>query len=298
MICIYHHSDLDGLTSAAIMKLKYPDIKLIGYDYGEPFPEIPDGEEVMMADVCFEDLKAECKFQPMIDLAKGRKFTWIDHHTSAIKEYEKSKEAQESFKAVTDSTISACEGVWKYLFPDEEIPLMVHLLGKYDTFRKEDEFDYYRRSPVTFQDALEFQMGMRSSKRYSIDWICEFLSSHRTRSVDNIFEDGKSILEYQQADSKEQCKRAFETEFEGLRAICLNTGSLGSTVFDSVYDPNKHDVMIPFRFNGKQWIFSLYTDKEIDLSVIAKEKFGGGGHKKACGFQVNDLKEVFKTVPI
>jgi hypothetical protein len=53
MIGICHSRDLDGYTSGAILKLKYPEIKLIGYDYGQPIPwdQIPVGEAVIMADV-------------------------------------------------------------------------------------------------------------------------------------------------------------------------------------------------------------------------------------------------------
>ncbi len=93
-----------------------------------------------------------------------------------------------------------------------------------------------------------------------------------------------------------QCKRAFESQFEGLRAICLNLQGGGTNTFKSVYDPLKHDIMMPFQFNGKEWLFSLYTDKpEVDCSVIAK-RYGGGGHRGASGFQVEDIKTIFKNI--
>lgn len=294
MIGIYHSRDLDGLCSGAIMKLRYPDIKLIGYDYGEPFPwsQIPQREEIIMADVSL----------PMVDMAalsvwSGHQFTWIDHHISAIKDFNNYQDIDlQATTAVLNNTISACEGVWKYLFPNEEIPLLVFLLGKYDTWRQKPEFNYYI-GQVTWENALAFQMGMRSAKRYNIDWICEFLSSHRTRPIDNIKQEGKAILEYQDQINETQCKQnAFEAEFEGLRAICLNGGGFNSQVFDSVWNPDKYDIMIPFVYNGKQdfWKFSLYTTKDnIDCSVIAKN-FGGGGHAKASGFQVKNLENVFK----
>ncbi len=70
-------------------------------------------------------------------------------------------------------------------------------------------------------------------------------------------------------------------EFEGYRAIAMNTTRFNSQAFDST--PG-YDLMIPFRFDGKEWAYSLYTTKEIDCSAIAK-KFGGGGHKKSAGFK-------------
>jgi len=52
MIGIYHNADVDGFMSGAIMKLKYPDIKLIGYNYGMPFDmNIIFNEDVIMSDI-------------------------------------------------------------------------------------------------------------------------------------------------------------------------------------------------------------------------------------------------------
>ena len=75
-----------------------------------------------------------------------------------------------------------------------------------------------------------------------------------------------------------------------LRCICLNTPLFSSQSFDSVYDPEKHDLMVPFAelANGK-WKVSLYSTKpEIDCGAICKT-FGGGGHKGAAGFICDKL---------
>lgn len=61
-----------------------------------------------------------------------------------------------------------------------------------------------------------------------------------------------------------------------------------SQIFDSVYDPNKHDGMLTFAWKKGMWTVSMYGTKGIDLSAIAK-KHGGGGHKQACGFQCDEL---------
>jgi nanoRNase/pAp phosphatase (c-di-AMP/oligoRNAs hydrolase) len=94
---------------------------------------------------------------------------------------------------------------------------------------------------------------------------------------------------------KTQCRKSsFEIEFKGLKAICLNGGGFNSDVFKSVYDESRHDIMMPFQFNGRFWTVSLYTTKdEVDCSVIAKS-MGGGGHKKAAGFQVDDIKTIIR----
>lgn len=85
-----------------------------------------------------------------------------------------------------------------------------------------------------------------------------------------------------------------------LRGIACNTTTNNSQFFDSVYDPEKHDLMVAFaRVSNVRWFreneqgypqraypwkVSIYSTKpEIDCGAIAKS-FGGGGHKGAAGF--------------
>jgi oligoribonuclease NrnB/cAMP/cGMP phosphodiesterase (DHH superfamily) len=293
MICIYHSKDLDGYCSGAIVKKKYPDAKMIGYDYGQDLPmdKIPLNEPIIMIDVSLP-------MSAMLDLARysGWKLTWIDHHASAIKDFNEFTSGGESpFTAVLQDGIAACEVGWKYLFPDEEMPTAVKLLGEYDTWRNSDKekwdntilpFQYGMRmicsSPETFPEELfsnENEIGI---------FIADV---HCAKIADN----GQLILKYQKQQNERSAKfLAFECEFEGLRAICINSGGANSQLFDSVYDEEKHDIMIPFAYTGKHWTFSLYTTKDaVDCSQLAKSK-GGGGHKKAAGFKLDYLPENFK----
>lgn len=50
MICIHYDRDLDGFCSGAIVKKKFPDCKLIGWDYGRALPDFEkfNGEDVVM----------------------------------------------------------------------------------------------------------------------------------------------------------------------------------------------------------------------------------------------------------
>jgi uncharacterized protein len=276
MVCIYHSRDLDGYTSGAIVKRKYPDAKMIGYDYGQPLTMEITGEPVIMVDVSM----------PMVTMAKiasmsNFQFTWIDHHASAIKDYKEFIGEGESFcTAILEDGISACEGTWKYLFPDEPMPEGIKLLGEYDTWRNQDKERWENR-------ILPYQFGMRihcsSPETFPWDSLAD---------VDKIIRDGNIVLAYQREQNAKACKSAFPIDFENFHAICLNGGGFNSDVFKSVYDESKHDIMMPFMFNGKFWTISLYTTKDdIDCSVIAK-RYGGGGHKKAAGFQVEDIRSV------
>lgn len=282
MLCIYHSKDLDGFTSGAIVKRKFPDIKMIGWDYGEgiPWDDIPWNEEVIMIDISF----------PMEDMIKvsektdGR-LTWIDHHLSAKKDYDEYKDSNKHLiNYVYKLGIAACEIAWGHFFPEEEMPESVLLLGQYDTWRKDDEkrwqekilpFQYYMRLKFLDPEKMPFAL---LEEDYHIE-IC--------------ITNGKLILDYQREQDKRAMKGSFVCNFEGLKALCCNIGGASSNTFLSVWDENKHDVMIPFFYSGKRWTFSLYTTKdEVDCSVIAKKL--GGGHKKASGFILQELPATFK----
>lgn len=283
MICIYHSKDLDGYCSGAIVKLKYPDAKLIGYDYGQEFPleEIPEGEPIIMIDVSLP-------MHMMAYLSKysGYQLTWIDHHISAISDYKNHDHM--GINAVLENGVAACEGGWKYLFPDIEIPEAVKLLGEYDTWRNGDKKRWDER-------IMPFQYGMRMVCSSAETFPNDVIGFGGMAGINKIIDNGDLILEYQKVQNERACKSAFEVNFEGVRGIALNNGGANSQVFASVYDESKHDVMIPFVFTGKHWTFSLYTTKdEVDCSVIAKSK-GGGGHKKAAGFQLPELPDEFKV---
>jgi oligoribonuclease NrnB/cAMP/cGMP phosphodiesterase (DHH superfamily) len=182
MIGIYHNRDLDGFTSGAIIKKKYPEAEMRGYDYGEPFDfSGMEGNEVIMADVSL----------PMKDMIKISKltngrFTWIDHHISAIKDFEALNDYT-ILAAVLDNTIAACEGAWNYLFHGEDMPYAVKLLGEYDTWRNQD-VDRWNN------EILPFQFGMRVHCN-SVKSFPTNIFSHN-EFVPGYISDGKLILKY------------------------------------------------------------------------------------------------------
>jgi len=155
----------------------------------------------------------------------------------------------------------------------------VHLLGRYDVWDLEAD-----------NNIMPFQWGMRARKPDTLPestlWKELFAGDSR---LGEIISTGKAILKHIEGENAGHCLAfAFETEFENLRAIVLNKIGANSKTFETVWDESKYDCMIAFSWKKRQWTVSLYGTKEIDLSAIAK-KYGGGGHKQACGFQCKEL---------
>lgn len=285
MYCIYHSRDLDGFTSGAIIKQAFKeqnrDITLIGYDYGQPFPyeKIQPGKPVVMVDVSLDSMAL------MHDLARytNHQLTWIDHHISAINSYKDylagMPDTTHFMEAVLNNGLAACEIAYQYYFPNRPLPEAVQLLGQYDTWRHADA-DYWQT------DILPFQYGMRLACTSPETFPLNILKDGAF--VRDTIRDGYNILKYQKQQDAFAARGAFQIEFMGYQAICINGGGFNSQAFESVYDESKHDLMMPFKFDGTKWIFSLYTTKDIDCSLLAKKMFGGG-HKKAAGFQVSDF---------
>jgi oligoribonuclease NrnB/cAMP/cGMP phosphodiesterase (DHH superfamily) len=293
MKCFYHR-DLDGECSAAIIKYRFPECQLYSINYGEPFPwkDITDINEVIyMVDFSLQP------FTDMMKLDSKSKLIWIDHHISAIKE--SLNYHTHYIPGIRDTTRSACQLTWKYLM-NLSIPLSVDLLGLYDIWNHENPL------VVPFQYAIR---GKDTDPEKNLElWKNLFFTSERT--IKDIARGGANIIKYEAKKNAEICKEyAFETYIGKKRnswqkiydsitsttppkykAICLNIGKSGSSVFDSIWDSEKYDLMITFcRTKNNQWTLSLYSTKNsVDCSEIAKS-YGGGGHFSAAGFQCKKL---------
>lgn len=281
---IYHKRDFDGQCSGAIAaywhKQNNIEYTLLPFDYGEELPTLSDCNKIYMVDVTLQPA------EKMIELNTSYNIFVIDHHKSWIEsaEFNKIQGAGNIHKA-------ACELTWEYFFPDIDTPEIVYLLGRYDIWDKSDLIFWNH-------DILPFQMGMRLKDvdiQHNLkfwEWFFQHSNDETILEIENIIKDGNIILQYQkQQDKKTIDLYSFESEISGYKAICLNNTRFNSMVYESVWDPEKYDVMFAWvNVQGKRISCSLYTDKPgIDVSTIAKQ-FGGGGHKQAAGFQCKDIQ--------
>lgn len=272
MICIYHSKDLDGLSSGAIVKRKYPDCQLIGWDYGQPIPELPAFGQIIMVDVTFP--------MPIMRHLRNRLIV-MDHHKSFIEEWEKvSKYDSTILLGKREIGKAGCLLTWEYLFPGLEVPKWVKHLSDYDLWKGVG-------TPTWELETLPFQYGMRNVINHPDDF--------HNLDYDEILSNGRIICDYVKQSNMYSCQRnSFVIEFEGFRTVCLNIFGASTGTFDSVYDPLKHDLMLGFNYTGEFWSISLRSTGNIDCSALAK-KHGGGGHADAAGFQVVDINELIRA---
>lgn len=281
--CFYHGADFDGHCSGAIVKKRFPAVHLHPIDYDEPFPWDLVREKydaVYMVDFALKP------FEDMVKLASVTDLIWIDHHKTAIKDYRASEWTAENRRPVLDTNLAGCELTWLHLYPENPLPLVVRLLGRYDVW------DHgWSKSVLPFQYGLRMELDTFPETAMDLwnaliddDGIAE------DSLIKTITERGSNILKY---DEKQTFiygnAGAFDAKFDGLSAVCLNRGLMNSRMFDQVYSAGRHKVMFAFCWYKKRWKVGLYTThKDVDVGELAK-KHGGGGHAGAAGFYTDKL---------
>jgi len=277
MICIYHSRDLDGWMSAAIVKHRFPDMELMGWDYGNEIPDLSQYDKIIMVDISF----------PMEIMAKYEdKLTWIDHHASAISDYNKFMNGFHNILCgrSLNSKFAACELTWQYFFPNNPMPELVRLLGRYDCFG--------HKGTEEERKVLEFQYGARQLI-YDVNTALINLSASCNLDdkiiCDSILKEGKAIYSYLCTEAKGIYTRKFDINFDGYKFACVNQDRFNPINFGINYHKDGYEGFSCFWYVNGQWTYSLYNDNGlVDCSIICKNR-GGGGHKGAAGFQTKDI---------
>lgn len=284
-IVIYHNKDMDGYCSGAIARLHfhrhgYPEVDMIGWDYGNPIPDIPHHANVIMTDISFPA-------EEMIKLQNNcALFTWIDHHKTAIKDSEDHGYSQaHGLRRVGDS---ASLLAWEYFFGEQykNPPSVVYWTDRYDVWKQGDDWEVVLQMQYAlrhfFRDPAEV-----SHYRHWAPFLTEGIGLGEYEDI------GRAIYLFSKDLHKKQCQNAFDLRFHGLNFIALNHAFGGSTVLESVVNSN-HDGIFMFYFDGKKYKVSLYGNgKDHDLSQIARI-YNGGGHFQASGFTVS--KDIMKQI--
>jgi uncharacterized protein len=304
-IVIHHSADFDGLFCREIAKKHFgDDAEYIGWDYGQPEPAVPDDSALYMLDISVPSLM------------NHPRLNWVDHHKSAMDKYGKKPGYQ-------IDGVAACRLSWQYFgginswdklsTPNKEDfferrvkePLAVRLAGEYDIWD--------RRDP----DAELFQHGLRScdlrglwpelltlDKKTTIAELEKLLDNGKKTDlrpdgtianpcVVELLENGRAI---QYAKTQENAdvvtNYGFDLAFEGLTFLACNHGRYNSHLFTAGLKPH-HDACFGFNWDGPlgNWRVSLYHapgKEHHDLSQIAV-RYGGGGHRGACGFRIDKL---------
>lgn len=314
---IFHNADYDGIFCREIARhfLGDNNVTCIGWNFGDKPLQFPVEGVVYVMDlpvdrvfgIDFGPIMANMPGAPLLGNMMER-LVWIDHHRSSIESH------PASIDGYRIDGVAACRLAWQWFnthfpfgsnyeceigrlptkqeFLDRKVtePLAVLLAGEYDIWDHRGDGD------------VEFQFGLDSKAPLNWDTLLSTPAPDGTIAPDafvpqdyvrELVSVGKTSMTcYAKRDADIMRERSFLLDWEGLRFLCLNTARCNSNTFAFRDIPEtRHDALLAFYFQGKAWVVSLYHAKhrtDLDLSKIAV-KYGGGGHKGACGFTCGKL---------
>jgi oligoribonuclease NrnB/cAMP/cGMP phosphodiesterase (DHH superfamily) len=326
---IIHHNDLDGYASAGIAKafLEKQGIHphFIEMNYGMTLPEVFNQQDtVYMLDFSLQPFDAA-----MEALANSvDKFIWIDHHASSISAYkllQQEKGLSWGYDGVRLDGYCGAELTWAWFnLPGrslselegicQEAPDAIKLVGDWDTWRHAKMVDSKAPFFKMYFDTMVPEGVIEWFRVYAEEsWLegsghAKYMEEVTAQAIHI----GTSIKMFEVSESAALMKsRAFEAKLVIPAApgvsrdsayaevvysvIAANMGARGSDRFASVYQPEKHELMLGFAYEntGKVTVSLYSTNPDIDCGAIAKlcgeaGPFpGGGGHKGAAGFQTS-----------
>lgn len=285
ILVIYHRADFDGRFCCEIARRFYGEqADYLGWDYGDPVPEVPvEVKELIMLDISIPYLMDD-----------GR-LTWIDHHITAMQRF-----AAPGYRI---EGVAACRLAWQWFmthnigrnpsaptyatlptfqdYRDRKVqePLAVRLAGEYDIWDKRDP------------DAETWQHALHSVEDLTPLWPTLLALGDSNMVVQALLKDGRMLQRCRQRENASLIKaRGFRLEWEGHVWLALNTPRCNSLTFEAGLTP-EHDGCFAFCWTGTKWRVSLYGvpgKPEMDFSGIAA-RYGGGGHRQACGFETKAL---------
>jgi oligoribonuclease NrnB/cAMP/cGMP phosphodiesterase (DHH superfamily) len=316
-LALYHSADLDGIACREVLKLYMnregvdaeDSFEWVGYNYGDPLDPIlsvlDDFDRIIMADICIDALITK-----LVDTNHLSKLTWIDHHISSINKWEPTYH----IRGLRIDGVAACRLAWNYFFADQSLPgntatkenfverkvrepYLIRLLGEHDIWDHRDP----NSLPLQFGlDADVFDFSEYFGFYTEFEKAGELLEDSAATTEPHTLSDelyraitaGHRVKTYVDKQSTRiMLRTAFIVEFEGLTFLAANNPSGNSLAFESMDIPqNPHNALLMYYFSGVGKVtISLYhaTGHEChDLSLIAT-KYGGGGHKGACGFTMS-----------
>lgn len=269
MILVYHHNDLDGICSAAIIRKEYvQQIDFVPVQYGKDTwnpGDVREASAVYVVDFTFPDM------EKLAEVA-GNKLVWIDHHRTAMEQHmelwESDVEGNRSLE------LSGCELTWNYLQDASYMPHAVQYIGDRDMweFELRNTKAFCAAAHAIIEDADD-SAWFRLLDKYDAETTTEFIKI------------GETLLKAQERRVHALFNSGTDCEMFGHRCRVINATSDISEVGEYVCQRPEYELAVMWFVTAGRLVVSLRSDA-VDCAEIA-EKYGGGGHVGAAGFTVD-----------
>lgn len=283
-LCIYHGNCDDGFTAAWAIWKRWPNCKFVPGLYGKDPPSCSD-KHVLLVDFSYKRDVLEMLGQ----FAKS--VTVIDHHKTAQADLETfatynpvdadnieevlaaTQPGLGNIRAWFDMEQSGAMMAWKFAHPGALIPRFVEYIQDRDLWK----FEYGEATK-------QFSASLRTYPMEFEVW------DKLIPAAKDLVKDGEAILRAHNANIAKFIKEVYDERIGDHTVPVVNVPyHYASDVAHAMLKEYPH---APFaacwfrRADGMiQW--SLRSeDSRVDVSEVAKQIFGGGGHRNAAGYQV------------
>ena len=262
ILIFYHGGCLDGFSAAWVAHKKFGDnAEYIPASHNEMYDI--KGKEIYMLDISISDNEEDIK-----QLVNNNDVTLIDHHIT-----------RKSIlplipKSYFDTEKSGCMLTWEYFNPGEKPPLLLRHVQAQDLWS------------WTLDNTREIMTVISTFEQTFENWD-KAMSDIETESERNKYiEKGKIMMDY----FNFLCDRIVEdgsalVEFEGHQVYAVNVPHMFASIVGNNLATRTNSFGICWVQDEENIRVSLRSVRDFDASMIAK-KYGGGGHKNACGFRL------------
>ena len=263
-VVIYHADCTDGFGAA------YSAWKQLGNraeyhacKHGTTPPDVK-GKNVVVLDFSFDNATTK----QMIEDADS--LIIIDHHKSAM------VELHDVSNTHFDMTKSGAMLAWEWFHPGKEPPKFIRYIQDRDLWKW--ELEYSKEFSAAF-DMVSFEFE-------------EFEKFEDDSVFDDARKRGSFILAYSKTVVKKVCEKASHRKIDGMDVMVVNASHWMSEIGARLAPDCDFAMIWYWDHADKMTKVSLRAFHDtVDVSEIAK-KYGGGGHKKAAGFQLPKNKHV------
>ena len=257
-LVIYHSNCTDGFGAAyAAWKLLGDRAEYHAAKHGEPPPDVV-GKNVVVLDFSYDNSTTKRLMK------EAKSFLVIDHHKSAV------VELHDVTCTRFDMNHSGAMLAWKFFHPGKESPRLIKFIEDRDLWRW--DIPYSKEFSAAF-DMVPFDFE-------------EFDKYLDDSAVDNAQERGSYILAYSKTVISKIAKQAVSRKMDGKDVLVVNSSHWMSEIGAALSPKCDFAVIWFYDHDACQVKVSLRAHHEdSDVSEIAK-KYGGGGHRKAAGFNL------------
>ena len=271
----YHAPCPDGFGAAWSVRHKYPDATFIPLAYGQDVdPSLYKNKDVLMIDVALDE--------PVMDdiCLQSKSFLGLDHHKTAF-----DRLGDKSYMRF-DMKKSGAGLAWDEIIGSSR-PFLIDLVEDRDLWKWkiDGSRDYLMALDCL---PLDFDAWTEFAKRLD-----------DPLSREQVLKEGQAISKFFNMQLEKIAPHASDMEDQGLSGSFINVPYLlASDMGSYLCKAHQKDFAFTWFLRNDGQVQASWRSETVDIIHLA-ERFGGGGHKRACGARMtlDDLRAYIEQSP-